>query len=128
MRKSNTFRALAAVAGLLLAAAVMANPLVFTTISRVTAAIDVPVQLTTSNITVRTVTFVAFKAPRTINTGTVYIQVENLTNTVAYPLAPGQTLTISGQQREGRYAPIDLSTFWIESPTAGDGVQAIYIR
>jgi len=97
----------------------------FGTLSRVTAAANVPVQLTTTPTAVLGVTFVGMKAPRTLNTGTVYVQVANVTNTVAYPIAPGQTLTIVGS---GRFLPIQLTNFWIEAPNAGDGVQVIYTQ
>ena len=111
-------------------AVVASASLKFQTISKVVAAADVPVQLVSETTQALSVTFVGAKAPRTNNAGTVYVQVANVTNAVAYPIAPGQTLTINGDPTgyQGRYAPIDLSTFWIEAPNLGDGVQVIYIQ
>jgi hypothetical protein len=97
----------------------------FGTISRVTVSANVPVQLTTNSTAVLGVTFVGAKAPRTNNTGIVYVQVANTTNAAAYPIAPGQTLTLTSS---GRFLPINLTNFWVESLNDGDGVQVIYTQ
>ena len=109
---------------LLLTVAAVAAPLRFFTLSKVTVAENVPVQLTSTATEVYSVTFLGKKAARTDNTGTVWIQWANITNTVGLPLAAGQSLTIDGGTT---YQPINLADFWIESETAADGVQAIYI-
>ena len=100
-------------------------PLSFGTLSKVTASADVPVQLTTNSTEVVSVTFIGALAPRTNNTGTVWVQVANTTNAVGFPLATGQTLIIDA---DGVFSPINLTNFWIEAETAGDGVQVVYIR
>lgn len=123
-------RTLAICAVLLSAVVASAAALTFSTLSKVTAEANVAVQLTTTSTEVLGVTFIGMKAARTNNTGTVYVQVTNTTNAIGYPIAPGQTLTISGDPTgyQGRYAPVNLTNFWIEAPNAGDGVQVVYIQ
>ena len=109
---------------LMLTVAAVAAPLKFLTISKVTVAENVPVQLTSTGTEVYAITFLGKKAARTNNTGTVWIQFANSTNAVGLPITPGQSLTIDGGTP---FEPIVLSDIWIESETAADGVQAIYI-
>jgi len=81
-----------------------------------------PEVLGSSIIRGTTVTFAGFKAPRTENVGTVWIQVSSTDASPALRLFPGQTLSWPS----GIAGSFTANDFYIDVENAGDGVEAFF--
>lgn len=97
------------------------NAVTFSSTNLVVASADVPAAIG-GEVPLKSITFCGYKAPRTANTGTVYIQVQSANGTNAIPLPSGATVTWSAPT--GMRAT--LSQFYIDVATADDGVTVIW--
>jgi len=90
------------------------------TILKTVASTTVPEVLGESILRGTTITFVGYKAARTPNVGTVWIQMDAEDESLAIPLFPGQTISWPA----GVAGSFTANDFWIDVENAGDGVVA----
>lgn len=91
--------------------------------SKTVSATGTPEALTNATVLVKEVTFLGKSAPRTDNTGDVYIGITSGDNTQAFKLPPGGEAVIRVQDPSGF---INLSSWYVDVTTANDGVTVIY--
>lgn len=86
------------------------------------AAIGTPVRLASVATQFSKATFWGLKVPRTNNTGTVFLGVQSSNDSQPIPITAGNSLTIEAPASQA----YDLSTFYLDAATAGDGVIVLY--
>ena len=84
--------------------------------------IATPVQVTSESASFVKATFVGVKAPRTNNTGTVYLGFASGNDTQFIPIATGASLTIEAPPSQA----YNFNQFWLDAATVGDGVIIYY--
>lgn len=82
----------------------------------------VPVAWTNAPTKVTRVTIIGKKAARTANTGTVYIGTSSANDSQVYEILTGTVHTLNA--RPGAF--IDLSTWYLDVATVGDGIIILY--
>jgi len=111
------------VAFLLLAIAAFAPPVGTGQFSKTASSAGTPVAFTNAVVLVKEVTILGKSAPRTDNTGDVYVGVTSGNDTQAFKIAPGGEAVIRVERQD---AFIDLSQWYVDVTTANDGVTVIY--
>lgn len=95
-----------------------------TPIIKTVAATGTPEVLGASTIKFSSVTFIGYKAARTINTGQVWIQSVVTDGASGFPIPAGGSVTYTAPH--GTY--FDASMFFIDVETNGDGVVALLLN
>ena len=93
-----------------------------TQITKTVAAIATPEAIAADGTYFRTATLIGKKAARTNNAGTVYIGIGATNDTQAYPVQPGESITLTMPAGEKG----DLNDWYIDAENAGDGLVVIY--
>jgi hypothetical protein len=83
-----------------------------------------PVQLTATRTQAASVVVQARKSVSTANTGNVFLGVAGAAGTQLLVLEPGQSVSFTAANAKA----IDLSDFWVDSATNGDGIIVTYIK
>ena len=83
---------------------------------------NTPVAIGGSNTWFSMLTVIGYKAPRTPNTGTVWLQVEADTGSIGIPIEPGQVASWSSPGDKA----VRASDFYIDVANADDGAMIIY--
>lgn len=91
--------------------------------SKTNADAAVPVALTNTTILCKEVVFLGKSAPRTDNTGDVYIGEKSGNDVNAFKLAPGDQAVVRVQDPAGF---INLANWYVDVTTASDGVTVIF--
>jgi hypothetical protein len=112
------------VAFLLLAAvAVFAPPIGTGQFSKTVSATGTPEAITNATVLVKEVVFLGKSAPRTDNTGDVYVGITSGNDTQAFKISPGGEAVIRVEDPSGF---INLADWYVDVTTASDGVTVIY--
>lgn len=62
------------------------------------------------------------------NTGNIFLGDSSVSSTRGFTLVPGQFISFEGSRRRDGSDYLDLSTFWLDCATNGDGVQWAYYK
>ena len=91
-------------------------------LTKTVAASGTPEPISATTLLVRQATIIAKKGPQTANSGIVHVGPESANGTQPYDLDPGAMT----QLLDYRGAHIDLSQWYVDVETNGDGVVVVY--